>query len=388
MDSSVYQTIISYLFSSIVFLLILGIVVLIHELGHFVAAKMIGAKVEEFAFGFGPSIWKKQYGETLYKWNIYPLGGYCKILGESEDVADDPRSFSTKSPLQRIFVLVAGVFMNFVLAVIVFTIFFSLNSWKMQLLTSPDLPDYRFAGAVARFLIEKTNENLPAAKAGVPEKTYIKSINSVDIKSYRNLVDETKKNFNTTIDLGIVDSEGKNLKIYKVFLDAKSDTGNPIIGVSLNYYIDYSNVKVLSGYYHAYDTVIYNVLGLQHVYSKSVEEGNLNYASESTGSIAKIAQITHRMVLNDNWLGILYWIGLISASLSFMNLLPVLPLDGGHIFFILLEAILRRKISDSLKAKFAFGGLIFFILLFVVLFVKDIREFTIIKNFLAIFGIK
>lgn len=375
----------SYLFSSLIFLLILGLVVLIHELGHFVAAKLIGAKVEEFAFGFGQSIWKKQYGDTVYKWNIWPLGGYCTIMGESQDV-NDPRSFSTKTPLQRIFVLVAGVLMNFVLAIIVFFIYFVGNSWQVKLVANPESPDFKFIGAETILQITRVAKDSPASRANLPENGIIKEVNNQPVSSYRFLIDKIGESYGKELVLDI--EKDSKISEYYVTVDQKNDSGRAVIGVGIDYLIDYSDSKYLAGVYHAYDTVVYNLWGLGHIYNKSVEDGNLNYASESTGSIAKIAQITHGLVKYDQWSALVYLVGLLSATLSIMNMLPLLPLDGGHVFFILLETVIRRKISDKAKGIIAMIGLGFFLLLFVVLFVKDVRDFSIVRNFLGLFGVK
>lgn len=366
--------------SGVVFLFILGVVVLIHELGHFIAAKLIGVKVPEFAFGFGPSLWKRQYGETLYKWNLLPLGGYCKMLGEGDDINEEG-SFSTKSPIQKIFVLVSGVLMNFILAIIIFTTFFTLNNWSLRLETSLTSPDYTFHGADGVVMIGSLAPgDSPAKTANVPTGVIVRKIGDVKIDNYKTFVNEVGANFGKTLSLVVEDPNSAKQTTYMVLDNTKNETGRAVIGVGLVYYIDYSNSKLLSGIYHSYDTVVYNILGLKQVYQRSVDDGNLQYASESTGSIVKIAQITHSLVRTDNWIGLLYWGGLISASLSFMNLLPIPALDGGHIFIIILEAVLRRKFSENTKGKIALGGFAFLMILFAVLFIKDILDLSMVKN--------
>ena len=111
----------SILITIAIFIVVIGVVVFVHELGHFIAAKTTGMKVEEFALGMGPKIWSIKRGETEYMLKIFPIGGYVKILGEEEQVKSD-ESFSEKSVGERMFVAFAGVMMNFLLAVALFFI--------------------------------------------------------------------------------------------------------------------------------------------------------------------------------------------------------------------------------------------------------------------------
>ena len=104
------------LFTAIIFFLILGILVFVHELGHFVAARKNGVAVEEFGFGFPPRIFGVKKGDTLYSLNWIPLGGFVKIKGENGEDRDDPDSFGNKKIWQRAVIISAGVLMNFVLA--------------------------------------------------------------------------------------------------------------------------------------------------------------------------------------------------------------------------------------------------------------------------------
>ena len=102
-------------------ILLFCIMIFPHELGHFIAAKRVGVKVNEFAFGMGPAIWKKQGKETLYSIRLFPIGGYCAMEGEDEE-SESPRAFTNKKPWQKILVLVAGSFMNVISAVLIMII--------------------------------------------------------------------------------------------------------------------------------------------------------------------------------------------------------------------------------------------------------------------------
>ena len=101
-------------------ILAFGVLIIVHELGHFTLAKLNGVRVEEFSIGMGPKIFSKQGKETKYSLRLFPIGGYVKMMGE-EDSVEDERSFSAKSPLRRISIIIAGVIMNYVLAIVIFT---------------------------------------------------------------------------------------------------------------------------------------------------------------------------------------------------------------------------------------------------------------------------
>lgn len=128
------------------FVFIIGLVVFIHELGHFVSAKLVGITVEEFAFGFGKAVLKKNFKGTLYRINFLPIGGYVKLLGEEEDI-DEPGSFRNKSLIARAFVICAGVIMNLILAIIVFYGILIIKDYEIYL---PVASDFSFVGNVAQ----------------------------------------------------------------------------------------------------------------------------------------------------------------------------------------------------------------------------------------------
>ena len=125
------------------FLILVGILIWFHELGHFLFAKLFGVKVEVFSVGFGPALFKKQWGETEYRLSAIPLGGFVKLYGEEDDVSD-PRAFSSKPNWQKILIAFAGSFFNFILAVLIF--------WLIGML-GREVPKYAFEKPVACFSI-------------------------------------------------------------------------------------------------------------------------------------------------------------------------------------------------------------------------------------------
>ena len=146
-----------YIVYIIMAILAFGMLVIVHELGHFTLAKLNGVRVDEFSIGMGPSIFSKQGKETKYSLRLFPIGGYVKMMGEEESVEDE-RSFSAKSPLRRISIIIAGVFMNYVLAIIIFTFYIFSHGYVNTVLSeiSPASPAYE-AGLLQGDKIEKIN---------------------------------------------------------------------------------------------------------------------------------------------------------------------------------------------------------------------------------------
>src|SRR5258706_2597244 len=179
--------------TALVFLLILSILVLVHELGHFLVEKKLGVKVEEFGFGFPPRVWGKKVGETLYSINLLPIGGFVKLYGEDEagggslhipknnskSSSDQSRAFFARPIWQRATIVVAGVFMNFLLAVVIFSYLFSVQG-----VPTPG----NTVSIVAVF------HNSPAEKAGLKSGDIVVLINSNKITDKKNLIFFTKLN--------------------------------------------------------------------------------------------------------------------------------------------------------------------------------------------------
>lgn len=176
------------MFTALIFILVLDLLVLVHELGHFIAAKKAGCYVEEFGIGFPPRILKYKKGETLYTLNLLPLGGYVKIRGENGGNAKDPRDFTAKSFGWKFLIVSAGVLMNILLGYVLIT-----TSLIIGIPTDlHDLPSYVNVKSKELVVIEVLPES-PAVDAGILRGDYIKSVNQQPIDGIEGL----QKSFNT-----------------------------------------------------------------------------------------------------------------------------------------------------------------------------------------------
>ena len=212
----------------ILFLLILGVIVFFHELGHFFMAKLYGVKVEEFALGFPPKIFGIKKGETEYRLNWIPLGGYCKIAGEDGEEKNNPRSFSSKSISQRFQIISAGVLMNFFMAFVIFSIIFMAGA-QMNI-EGEDLSKARSVEN-KQVVISEVLKGTPADDVGFQLGDVVLKADEKEIKSIKDLQNYTKDNLGDTVALTI--SRNKEVSVKEIVPRKDYPENEGAMGVSL-----------------------------------------------------------------------------------------------------------------------------------------------------------
>ena len=339
----------------IAIILVFGIIVFVHELGHFLFAKLNKIKVLEFAIGMGPAIVKWGKHETKYALRVLPIGGYCMMEGEDEE-SDDPRSFSNKSCLARLSVLFAGPFFNFVLAFILGVII-----CHFCYIDPADI-----SGVV---------EGSGAAEAGLEAGDVIVKLDGKRIYNFRELQYHL-----------IAGKEGAPVKVtferdgerQTVTVVPKKDeeSGRYIFGVYSNYraaknFGEELKYCLLEGRLQIKATL----LSLKMLFTGGASMNDLmgpvgigNYMSDVIDEAEKEGGFSS-VVLN-----ILNFCILISANLGVMNLLPIPALDGGRILFILVEMISGKKIPKEKEALVNMIGFVLLMILVVFVFFNDIRK--------------
>lgn len=300
-------------------------VILFHEFGHFAVAKAVGIKVDEFAIGMGPKIFQRQKGETVYTLRALPIGGYVAMEGEDEG-SDNPRSFTNAKPWQRILVVGAGAFMNFVLAILVFSIVFY----------SQGFPNNK---------IEETIEGTPAYEAGISSGEEIVEIDGKKIDSWNSIVDGIEKSGEKVSIKTKLDGEEKNYNLNLV----KSEDGRRIVGIVPMR--DKSLSQAIKG---GFVQTGANIKQMFQVFSMLIrgEIGRESFA----GPVGIINQIGESAKLGIEY--VLLLMGLISVNLGFINLLPIPALDGSKIIFILIEIIRGKPIDIEKEGMIHFIGFI------------------------------
>lgn len=296
-----------------------------HELGHFLVAKAVGVRVNEFAFGMGPALYKKQKGETLYAIRLVPVGGYCAMEGEDGD-SEDERSFGKKPAWAKIAVLLAGAGMNMLIAVLVLTIMAGITGTPT---TS----------------IEEVQKGSPAYEAGIREGDRITAVNEKDIEEWTEVQEEIGK-AEGKIDITL-EREGSSFSASVI--PEKSEDGRLIIGIMAD-----REHHVLSSVKNGFITTGNMVM----VIFKSVEmliTGEVS-PTELAGPVGIMTMVSDTGTYGLSYFGFL--VAFISVNLAIMNLLPFPALDGGRILFVIIRGITGKKITDEMEGKIHMLGMV------------------------------
>ncbi len=334
--------------SIIVAFLVFLTLVTIHEFGHFIMAKWAGIKVNEFAVGMGPAILKKQKGETLYSLRIFPLGGYCAMEGEDEDSADE-RSFDNAKAYKRLVVILAGAFMNMLLAVVAFLIV------NMQ-------------SGFTDLSIDKIETNSPAYIAGIQENDEIISYNGKKpllFLELRNMIINSKNESDTLT----LKRDGKLINVeIKPELATIEDNGKTIeykkIGIMPKVRYDF-----FGAFKESINTCRYAFRSMFDFLGRAFK-GNVK-KNEVSGPVVIIKTIASAAKVGFS--SVMFLLGLISINLAFFNLLPFPALDGGKAVFILFEMITGIKPNKKVEYIVNIVGFSLLILLFLFVTYNDIK---------------
>ena len=360
-------------------ILILGILVFVHEAGHFIAAKIFGVKVEEFGFGFPPRIWGKRKGETTYSINAIPAGGFVNLLGEVGD--QGPRSFAAKPSWIRALIVSAGVIVNLLLAVIIFTILLWFTSFKtnFNLIVDNKFP---FGNQENFILIAKVDPGSPAEKAGIEPGDKIVLANGQrfdSIASFKEFIDSSLgSKITLKLDNAVTNEEKEVSVVPRVHPPAgQGSLGVVFAGRGLVATVSYRSLpeKVFSGFLHAGNMLQYQFVVIGSLVSRSIEEGTPEPVAEQvSGPIGIVALIS--VIVGAGGIAaiesLVTVIALLSLVLAVVNILPIPALDGGRLAFIVVEAITRRKVNPAIERAIHLVGFIVIIVLFLLVSYNDI----------------
>lgn len=374
------------------FLLIISFLVFVHELGHLVAAKLIGADVKAFAIGFGPTLIAKDFRGTRYMIKLLPLGGYVELEGEESSIG--PNSFRNKNFLQKTFVLSAGVIVNLLVAIILFYVNLSMNQFNFEVLK---LADHSFTN------INKQEEGFPLQVTGFLEGSVAQDIlkeddtiiefNNEPIQSYPQFRELLKENQGKEITLGLIDLQTYDTREVRILLGNEQSDGS-ILGVSLFFppdltqpifFVNYKN-DLVSAFANTYDLFVYQFKAIGNIFRTAQETGNYDQLSQAVGGPLALADGVNRVVEVRAFQSLFFLTGLISLSLATINILPIPALDGGQIVVAGIEAIRRKKLSDNTIGKINLIGFLFIIGLSILITFKDIIQLDILENISRLFN--
>ena len=326
----------------LVSLIVLSILIFFHELGHYIAAKIVGVYVDVFSIGFGKRLFTFKKFNTQWSISAIPLGGYVKMKGQDDtDLTKksyDSDSYTTKTPLQKIFILTAGPFANFLLA---FVLYFAIALGGPNVLSA---------------VIGNVIKDSPAQKAGLQHNDIIKSINNAKITSWNDMaevISKSKGALNITIQRG---SYLQQLILTPELKDSTNMYGEKIkrkmIGISASGEMHRMDIGTIDAIKYAYNqTVFASTLifkGLQKLIVGDVPATQM-------GGVISIVKLTSDAT-EAGWISLFFFTALISVNLGVLNLLPIPALDGGHIMFNLYELLLRREINEAIQIKLTIAG--------------------------------
>lgn len=369
----------------LLFLLVISILTFVHELGHFLVAKLIGAKVLEFALGFGPKLFSKKIGETTYSLRGLPFGGYVKILGDgdpSEEMnrkADDKRDLRKKPKYQQIFVMLAGVTMNILLSIGIYYVVLASNGWELVL--NSDYRDFKALGAsvyleregdVKFDLIEGGTAN----EANLPSKGFIKSIDGRVIEYTEDVGDYISTKKGKTILMNICVEE--NCSDYSVNVPVEGKIG---ISMPSNYLVilSYKENKLFAGPAHIRNSLVLIGDKLGEMIGNAKVTGDYSELSNSVSGPVGIYFVIDYF----KQFGIIPFIGMVadlSLSLALVNILPIPALDGGRVLILLVEWIAGKELDEKIETRIINGSFIFLIILILFIIIKDIVNIDSIKE--------
>lgn len=340
--------------------ILFGIMIAIHEFGHFFTAKLFRVKVNEFAIGMGPTIWKKTKGETQYSLRALPIGGFCAMEGEDEDTGD-PRAFSQQAAWKKIIILCAGSVMNFLMGlVIVILLYTGITAVRAPVIT----------GFAEGFQME--------GPTGLMAGDQITKIDGHSIWCYENVITFLGRNDGNGIDLEVKRNGEKivlndfQMPIREYTFEGETFTGFGLIfgaveELSLVERFQYGLVQTFDYVRTVWISLADLVTGRVSVSQLSGVIGVVDVVSEVGASSPTIGI---------GLLNVLSIMSLIAVNLAVMNLLPIPALDGGRILFILLNGIIfllfRRRIPEKYEGYVHTGAFVLLIILMLLIAFKDV----------------
>ncbi|MBI2103385.1 RIP metalloprotease RseP [Candidatus Woesebacteria bacterium] len=358
------------LVSLISFFGVLSILILVHEAGHFLAARRFGIWVEEFGLGLPPRAIGKKRRETIFSLNWLPFGGFVRLHGESleETISNPTVAFLNKSKKVRTVVIVAGVLMNMLLGVVAFATVYTVVGFPKEVPTG-------------KVKIVEVVENSPANAAGIKEGDIIKKLGDKELQTSGELIENVNANRGKEAVL-TVDRNGEVLELSVNLKDVPAEKGALGVVMSssdIDYYFPPIWQRPFLGVYYGFKEAIF--------WGKAVIAGLSNLVSDiSHGQVPKdiagpigIFDISSD-VCSKGILPCINFMGVLSVNLAIINILPFPALDGGRLLFIAIEAITRRRVTPKLETMIHAVGMAALLILILVISFFDIKRLAAINQ--------
>lgn len=330
----------------------LSALVVIHELGHMLTAKAMGVKVTEFSLGFGPAIVKKKLGKTLYSFRIILLGGFVKMAGMNDDEVG-PDTYPAKAAWRRALIIFAGPFTNLVAAVLILAVIFMIGVPSGDATTE----------------IQKVEPGTLAAEVGLQQGDQIVSVDESEIETWQQFQQAiSERRPGDRVELA-VDRGGERREFSGALSANPEDPEKALVGIRpLPVYTSYGPLEALwLGAQRTVEIVGIIILGIGQLVT-----GEVNFFENATGPVGIVSVSSDAASQGAQSFSLLF--AFISINLALLNLLPILPLDGGHLFFIAAEKVLGRPVSAETLAKVAVFGVALVLMLMVFATYADLSK--------------
>ncbi len=353
--------------SLLAFIFVFGILIFIHEFGHFLLAKKNGVRVEQFSFGFGRKLIGKKIGETEYLISAVPLGGYIKMAGEEpgKERKGTPGEFLSKSCAQRAQIVASGPILNYLLALLLFSLVFIIGSPTVTTRVGRALEDF------------------PAKEAGIRADDIILAVDGEKVEYWQDMASIIHQK--TDFKQVVLDIE-RGDEVLKIGLTPKIQESEDIFGQKakialIGIYPSEEMTEIKYGWAKSFYKGGEKLLSLSGLTYKAlwfVVTRRLSFRDSLTGPIG-IFYFTGRAAR----LGFVYLLnlmGILSMSLAIFNFLPLPVLDGGHLFFLLLEKLRNRPLSTRTQQLATQAGMLFLATLMIFVFYSDLVKFGVLEK--------
>lgn len=348
------------------FILALSVLILVHEWGHFIVARKMGVRVEEFGLGLPPRIVGKKIRGTVYSLNWLPIGGFCRLYGEDPAVMargiikNRDESFEYKKPWQKMLIVLGGVLMNLVLAIIIFGVVYTIVGIPKE------VDKVRIVGVV---------ENSPAMEVGLREGDVIFEVNGVSVKDSDELIKEVDKYKGENVELLISDGQDSN-RLVEVWVRENPPEGEGSMGIAISntemepvawYRVDKG---ILIGFKEAF---YWGKIILGGVTSMLTGLISGNIPKDVSGPIG-MYQATSSINKDQGILAVIHFFGIVSVNLAVVNVLPFPALDGGRLIFVFYEMITKKRANQRLESLVNNLGMFILLALIILVTVGDISR--------------